>query len=347
MTAPTTPHPATNRPEPPRPESLHDVPGWFYRADILLFDWFLRRQQTAGIRGDLLELGSYMGKSAVLMPAYLENDESFTVCDLFGSDAPDAGNQRETSGSYDSLTRQAFEANYLSFHDELPRILQAPTSVVPEEVTSGSCRFVHVDASHLYEHVRSDIANARKVLVADGLLVLDDYRSSHTPGVACATWQAVVEDGLRPVCVTNNKFYGTWGDPGPLQQELYDALEARGDCWLQWQQVAGRRLLLMGGKHAALPELPASRHAKTPEEIAREKAAEEAAEEAEKERKAAEKAAEKAARERAAAEKRAEAERRARRPRARVVRAAKDVLPPVLTRTVVRARKRRRSHSGS
>jgi hypothetical protein len=338
VTAPTTPRSASTD-ELPAPQSLHEVPGWFYRADILLFDWFLRRQQTTGLRGDLLELGSYMGKSAVLMRAYLSEGENFTVCDLFGADAPDTHNQQETSGSYRTLTRQAFEANYLSFHDELPRVLHAPTSVVAEEVPAGSCRFVHVDASHLYEHVRSDIANARKLLGAGGLLAMDDYRSSHTPGVACATWQAVLEDGLRPVCLTNNKFYGTWEDPGPLQQELHDALEARGDCGLQWQYVSGQRLLLVSGKHAELPGLPVSRHARTAEEIARE----EAAKQAEKERKEAEKAAEKAARERAAAEKRAAAERRARTPRARVVRAAKDLLPPVLTRAVVRARKRRRA----
>jgi hypothetical protein len=83
-------------------------------------------------------------------------------------------------------------------------------------------------------------------------------------------------------------------------------------------------MLLMGGRHAALPELPVSRHAKSAEEVAREKAAA------------------KAARERAAAEELAEAERRARTPRARLVRAART-LPPVVTRAVVRARKRRRS----
>lgn len=327
------------------PRSLHDVPGWLYRTDILLFDWLLRRQQDTGLRGDLLEMGAYLGKSAVLMRNYQQDDETFTVCDLFGSEAPDAHNQRETHGSYTTLTRQAFEANYLSFHDELPRILHAATSAVPDEVPAGSCRFVHVDASHLYEHVRGDIGNARKVLAEDGLVVLDDYRSSHTPGVACATWQAVLEDGLRPVCVTNNKFYGTWGDPADLQQQLHDALDARGDCWLQWQQVAGQRLLLVGGKKAALPDLPVSRHAEPPrsaEQIAREEAAEQAEKKAAEKAAAEKAAAERAAKEREAAEERAAAARRARTPRAVLRRTAKDVLPPVLTRALLRARKRRR-----
>lgn len=346
----------------PAPRTFHDVPGWFHRADAILFDWFLRRQNRRGPHGDLLEMGAYLGKSAIFLRARLREGETFTVCDLFGADAPDEPNARETRGSYPALTRRAFEGHYLSFHEDLPRILQAPTSVVPQEVAPASCRFVHIDASHLYEHVRSDIAGARKALHEQGLVVLDDYRAGHTPGVACATWQAVLEDGLRPVCLTRTKFYGTWDDPAGLQRELGEALTERGDCRLQWQDVAGHRLLLVRAEKAALPDLPLSRHAEPPgtaEQVAAEKAAEEAAQREarrEAERKAAERRAERerraaeqrAERERRAAERRAERERRAaeaarraRAPRARLRRAAKDVLPPVVTRAVVRARKRR------
>ncbi|MFC4497710.1 class I SAM-dependent methyltransferase [Streptomyces ovatisporus] len=247
----------------PRPRSFQEVPGWFYNTDVVLFDWFLRRQQRLEQRGDLLEMGAYLGKSAIMLRAYLREGETFTVCDLFGSEAPTERNEREMRGSYATLTRRGFEANYLSFHDELPRVLHAPTSVVPAEVTPASCRFVHVDASHLYEHVHPDISAARGALMPEGLVVLDDYRSSHTPGVACATWQAVLEGELRPVCVSSQKFYGTWGDPRAVQEELHAHLRERGDCWLQWQDVAGHRLLLIGARKAAAPRLPVSRHAKS------------------------------------------------------------------------------------
>lgn len=260
--SPRTPH-AQDRagPEPPMPRSFEDVPGWFYRTDAILFDWFLARQSRLSEPGDLLEMGAYLGKSAVMMRAYLRPGEDFTVCDLFDSEAPDEDNGQEMRGSYSTLTRRAFERNFLSFHDDLPRIVQAPTSVVPEEVAEGSCRFVHVDASHLYEHVRLDIAAARHVLGPDGLVVLDDYRSEHTPGVACATWQAVLDEGLRPLCVSGHKFYGTWGDPEPWQDALHADLRERRHCWLQWQQVAGHRILLVGARNADAPELPVSRHA--------------------------------------------------------------------------------------
>lgn len=246
--------------EPAEPRSLYDVPGWFYPPDVVLFDWLLDRQLRLGQRGDLLEMGAYLGKSAVLMRAYLRSDETFTVCDLFDSQAPTERNGREVRGSYATLTRRGFETNYLAFHEELPRLLQAPTSVVPEEVADDSCRFVHVDASHMYEHVYQDIQAARTALGGDGgVVVLDDYRSSHTPGVACATWQAVLEGGLRPICVSPHKFYGTWSDPRPTQDALAAELESRGDCWLQWQEVAGQPLLLVGAQKATPPKLPEPR----------------------------------------------------------------------------------------
>ncbi|MDI9886166.1 class I SAM-dependent methyltransferase, partial [Streptomyces sp. HNM0645] len=150
----------------PRPARLDDVKGWFRPVDQLLFDWFLGHQRDHGHAGDLLELGAYLGKSAIFMGSYLRPGEEFTVCDLWDSPAPDASNSAEMDRSYATLTRRAFEANYLSFHDELPRLVQAPTSVITCRVRAASCRFVHVDASHLYEHVHGDIRAAERLLTS-------------------------------------------------------------------------------------------------------------------------------------------------------------------------------------
>ncbi|MET7637623.1 class I SAM-dependent methyltransferase [Streptomyces sp. NPDC005438] len=256
----TTISEGVDRRQPAEPRNFEEIPGWLYGTDVLLFDWLLRRQRREGVIGDLLELGAYQGKSAVLMAAYLRSEEHFTVVDLFGTDPEDESNLQENRGSYATLTRQSFEANYLAFHPTLPRVIQAPTSVVPQRVEPGSCRFVHVDASHLYEHVRGDIEAARQALRPDGLVVLDDYRSEHTPGVACATWGAVLEGGLRPICVSGHKFYGTWGDPEPLRAALRQDLEERVGCRLSTQRVAGQPLLLVNGRKATPPPLPRSRY---------------------------------------------------------------------------------------
>jgi hypothetical protein len=243
-----------------RPIDLDDVPGWFPPLDRLLFTWFLERQARQEVRGDLLELGVYMGKSAVLLGQHLHGAEKFTVCDLFEGDAPDEANQAESTKSYASLTRQAFEENYLSFHDELPQVVQAPSSVISGEVDPSTCRFVHIDASHLYEHVYGDIGAARELLGPDGIVVLDDFRSEHTPGVSVAAWEAVLNRGLRPLCLSTQKMYATWEDPEPLQDELLDMLRERDDIALSVQQAAGHRLVRVKSKAVKAPDSPRSRH---------------------------------------------------------------------------------------
>ncbi|MEV8122955.1 class I SAM-dependent methyltransferase [Streptomyces sp. NPDC085944] len=244
------------------PGELNDVPGWFWPLDQVLFSWFLERQERLDTRGDLLELGAYLGKSAILLGHRLRDGETLTVCDLFGAEPPDAANRAEAAKSYSSLTRQAFERNYLSFHDTLPTIVQAPSSAVVDEVAPGSCRFVHVDASHLYEHVEGDIGAAKQLLGPDGIVVLDDFRSEHTPGVAVAAWEAVLNRGLRPVCLSSQKLYGTWGDPEPVREELIAALRGRDDITVTVEQAAGHRLVRTRakGKRLRPPSLPSSRH---------------------------------------------------------------------------------------
>jgi hypothetical protein len=250
----------------PRPTSFADVKGWFWPADQLLFDWFLtyQRETDPDGRGDLLELGAYLGKSAIFTGRYLRDGEEFTVCDLWDSEAPDDPNSAEMGRSYSTLTRRAFEANYLSFHDELPTLVQAPTSVITSRVRPNSCRFVHVDASHLYEHVHGDIEAARELLLPEGIVAFDDFRAEHCPGVSAAVWGAVATTGLKAICITGTKLYGTWGDPTRVREELRAWLETRTDMWHGVEEVAGLPLIRIKGNKAGIPDQPQSRHKPAP-----------------------------------------------------------------------------------
>lgn len=224
-------------------DRLDEIEGWFFPADHLVFDWLLSRGRAEGQRGDLLELGVYQGKSAVFIGAYAAPDEEFTVCDLFDSPAPDDSTAAEMQAYYATLTRRAFEANYLRFHPRLPTVVQGPSSAITAHVAPGSCRFVHIDASHLYEHVRGDIAAARSLLAPDGIVALDDFRSPHTPGVAAATWEAVFAAGLKPVALTESTFYGTWGDPTPVRTALTAHLATHPVFWAVEESVASHTLI--------------------------------------------------------------------------------------------------------
>jgi hypothetical protein len=241
---------------------IDDIAGWFGLTDQLVMDWVLDFQERRAVGGDLLEMGAYLGKSAVLIGFHRRRGERFVVCDLFGEEPPTAENQRTARYYTDNLTREAFEANYAAFHAEPPDILQAPTSEVGEHVQPGSCRFIHIDACHLFDFVRQDMATARSVLQGDGIVVFDDIRTAHTPGVAAAVWPEVFAGELHPICITPKKLYATWGDATPIQAAMLDWLATQEGSEFEVLPVAGRRLIRIGDwSGEPLSPVPLARHA--------------------------------------------------------------------------------------
>lgn len=91
-------------------------------------------------------------------------------------------------------------------------------------------------------------------------MVLDDFRSEHTPGVSVAAWEAVLNRGLRPICLSTQKLYGTWGDPEPLQEKLLAMIKERDDFGLSVQMAAGHRLIRTRSQGMKPPPFPRSRH---------------------------------------------------------------------------------------
>lgn len=184
--------------------------GAFWSLDVELFRAILSREGVPG--GDVAELGVSFGRSAVLIGQYLRPGEQFTCIDLFESPAVESANAAENAAYYPGLSRGAFEANYRSAHGELPTVVTGPSQSIGDHARPGVHRFVHIDASHLYAHVAGDIEAVQPLMQPDGVVVLDDFRAQHTPGVAAAAWQAVIQTGLRPFALSPNKMYATWGD---------------------------------------------------------------------------------------------------------------------------------------
>ncbi len=238
------PEPAAEPPTPPRPpyKAIDEIPGWFQRMDMEVFKQLLDHTGNRLGGGDLAELGAYLGKSAALIGWGQQPGETFTVIDLFEEEASAEGNRAENEQQYPELSQDAFEKYYLTIHDSLPVVVRGPSASIVDHAAHGTHRFVHIDASHLYEHVIEDIAAARTLLKPGGVVVFDDFRAPHTPGVAAAVWRATTED-LRPFAVTINKLYATFDDSQPWFDVLVDWLDERSFWRYEEQQVAGHRLL--------------------------------------------------------------------------------------------------------
>lgn len=181
------------------------VPGHMYDIDFLLFDRLLATQSATG---DLLEIGAYLGKSAILLGAHARPDETVWVCDVFEDQSgDDAANASENEQSYVGLTRAAYEANYARFVERPSRVIQELSTNLRQHIGDRTLRFVHVDGGHLFGTVRADLANVDALATGDAIVALDDIRSVHAPGVAAAAWEAVSQGRLHPICISEIKLY--------------------------------------------------------------------------------------------------------------------------------------------
>jgi hypothetical protein len=230
----------------------NDIDGALWDIDFLLIDFLLSAQLTDHRSGDLLEIGAMLGKSAILLGLNAGSGENVIVCDIFESEATDASNDLENSESYHqkvwNFNRAAFETNYRRWVGSLPTIVQELSGEIRQHVRDETLRFAHIDGSHLFDVVRDDIANVQPLMNPDGIVVFDDVRAIHTPGVAAAVWAAVADDGLIPVCLSEQKLYASWN------ASAAEWLAERMRTWIRGlgtsvnagvQDVAGHELIIV------------------------------------------------------------------------------------------------------
>src|SRR6478735_7133504 len=122
----------TQTPAEPKPpyRQLDEIPGWFLRMDMEVFDQLLRQTEDRLGGGDLAELGAYLGKSAALIGWHQQPGETFTVIDLFEQEASAEENRAENEDQYAELSQEAFEKYYLTVHDTLPVVVRGPSASV-------------------------------------------------------------------------------------------------------------------------------------------------------------------------------------------------------------------------
>lgn len=181
------------------------VPGWFTLTDHEMFVAINSIQEKFAISGNLLEIGTFCGKSGALLSLLASPQETVSLLDLFDDvkfegilDTPDyrkmkMANVRKTLDKF-GLRYKLVAGNSLEITQLIP--------VTPH-------RIIHIDGSHQYEVVKMDLLNALKYLADGGVIVVDDYRNFQYPGVGRAFWEFVQSNEMHLICSTPTKAYIT------------------------------------------------------------------------------------------------------------------------------------------
>lgn len=178
---------------------LRQVRGAFTLDDAGFFLLTLRMQTTHGMTGDLLEIGSYHGRSTAVMCQGLAAGERIHVCDAFELEGGDDFAMRPTP---ELLRRNIARANpnlaedRVVIHNCLSQDLTFPAE--------QRFRFIHIDGGHADEICSSDLRLAQRHILPGGVIVVDDYAHPDWRGVSTATDRFLAENpGFQPILDVN------------------------------------------------------------------------------------------------------------------------------------------------
>lgn len=203
--------------------AVSNIPGW--TPIDQLYSLYNLALITSDLGGDILEVGSWCGRSSVILGmAAAQTGSRVTCIDLFpskndweqnedGSYSFAVGVEEGKVGGYQEQTvwKEPFERDIAPIYDEndsiLDRFLQSikdsglqdvvepvkGTSSAIKELDNQSFRVAFIDADHSYDAVCKDIDNVDGVLLPGGWICFDDA-FSHYEGVNKAIEKKIINN---------------------------------------------------------------------------------------------------------------------------------------------------------
>lgn len=183
------------------------VSGWLIRESAEVISRLAVSQVESGLRGGVGEIGIHHGKLFLLLFLTLQAGERAFALDVF--------EQQQFNIDRSGLgNREIFLRNFKKFcgSEEQLSIFAADSMSVPADTlrsATGQLRLMSIDGGHTEETTYNDLGLAEELLLADGILILDDLFNERWPAVAAGAYRFLLEptSRLRPFAISPNKTY--------------------------------------------------------------------------------------------------------------------------------------------
>lgn len=170
---------------------LSPIDGWFSDEAVGHFCLLLGYQNAAGIKGDLLEIGVYHGRSAVVLASYLKGKERLHLVDTFMAE----NGYREPyqiPGDAESVWANLQELNPGITRDQVEFHVTRSDSLILDD--AQTFRFIHIDGGHRMSEALGDLHLVADHLSPKGVIAVDDYTNADWPEVTDAVDAFLLED---------------------------------------------------------------------------------------------------------------------------------------------------------
>jgi len=185
--------------------SLYDeikaLPGYFTYDDVVAFTLLLHIQSISGVTGDLLEIGSYHGRSTAVIARCVRPGERLIVCDTF---------DRPVEETYpDPANPEALRQTLARLAPDLQQVDIRASRSDELDLDGVVLRFAHIDGGHSHDVALHDLRFTASHLAPDGIIAVDDYQHPDWQDVTTAVDTFVAESGFVVVADVNR-----WAESG-------------------------------------------------------------------------------------------------------------------------------------
>lgn len=196
----------------------HRFKGWLEASAFNNIVNLLIAQHEDGVTGDILEIGTYKGKTASVLAVALRPGEKLYLVDLFdklpanGSQGSDTEEHEKRSAAWWDANPAFTEAQLIStlcsaMGEELRPFLVTVKTDSKYLTLPGPFRFIHVDGCHTYEMAKHDIEYAITHLVPEGVVAVDDWNHREWVDVTRAVKDVVKEHSNLKLVTDQTKAY--------------------------------------------------------------------------------------------------------------------------------------------
>ena len=153
----------------------NDLEGWFFPQDMMSLAVLNTIQSKNNIKGNIIEIGVYKGKSFSFLSHLIKENETLFGYDTFPED-------------YYESTKLALEKYGAIVKFEL---IKADTSELNDDdikakINGKGIRILHIDAGHEYHEVLHSLLSFSPYVMDAGIIVMDDYQDPEFPGIEAA-----------------------------------------------------------------------------------------------------------------------------------------------------------------
>jgi hypothetical protein len=182
-------------------DEIKTLPGYFTYDDVVAFTLLLHIQNISGVTGDILEIGSYHGRSTVVIGRCVRPGERFIVCDTF---------ERAVEETYpDPPSPEGLRRTLARLAPNLRQVDIRASRSDELDLDGVVLRFAHIDGGHSHDVALHDLRFTASHLAPDGIIAVDDYQHPMWQDVTTAVDAFVAESGFDVVADVNR-----WAESG-------------------------------------------------------------------------------------------------------------------------------------